>query len=176
MFICHPAIADDLADLKAAHQMFDKAWNTADVNGAFEYWQDGGIWLPDNQAFPIVTNSALGIAMFTKWLETHIFQYSWYKVDYRVVGNTGFVWGVRTRNVIVKATGTGKRTFVKTSLVFMKSKGKTCSQLITFILPFLVFQKIFLPVYSPTLICPLINLPLNPAHYQRPALLDSMPF
>lgn len=124
IFLSQSAIADDLADLKAAHQMFDKAWNTADVNGAFEYWQDGGIWLADNQAFPIVTNSARGIAMFTKWLETHIFQYSWYKVDYRVVGDTGFVWGVRTRNVIVKATGTGKRTFVKTSLVFMKSEGK----------------------------------------------------
>ena len=124
MFISQPAIADDLADLKAAHQMYDKAWNTGDVAGVFEIWQDGAIWLSTSQAFPIVTNSARGIQMFTMWLETHIFRYSWYKVDYRVIGDTGLVWGVMTTNEIVKATGTGKRRFLKTSMVFMKSEGK----------------------------------------------------
>jgi hypothetical protein len=68
--------------------------------------------------------SYMGIQMFTKWLETHIFRYSWYKVDYRVIGDTGLVWGVMTTNVIVKATGTGKRGFYKSSLVFVKSEGK----------------------------------------------------
>jgi ketosteroid isomerase-like protein len=124
MFISQPAIADDLADLKAAHQMYDKAWNTGDVAAVFEIWQDGGIWVPYSYAFPIVTNSALGIQMFTRWLETHMFMYSWYKVDYRVTGDTGFVWGVRTTTEIVKATGIGKRNFLKTSMVFMKTEGK----------------------------------------------------
>lgn len=124
MILTQPAIADDLADLKAAHQMYDKAWNTGNVAGAFEIWQDGGIWIPSMYAFPIVTNSAAGIQMFTRWLETHIFRYSWYKVDYRIIGDTGLVWGVMTTNVIVKATGTGKRGFYKSSLVFVKSEGK----------------------------------------------------
>ena len=124
MLLSQPALADDLADLKAAHQAYDKAWNTGDVAAVFEIWQDGGIWVPYSYAFPIVTNSAIGIQMFTKWLETHIFRYSWYKVDYRVTGDTGFVWGVRTTTEIVKATGTGKRRFVKTSMVFMKIEGK----------------------------------------------------
>ena len=62
--------------------------------------------------------------MFTRWLETHIYRYSWYKVDYRVTGDTGFVWGVRTTMAIVKATGTGKRRFLKTTMVFMKTEGK----------------------------------------------------
>ena len=124
MLLSQPAIADDLADLKAAHQMYDKAWNTGDVAGVFEIWQDGGIWLPSSHAFPIVTNSAIGLKMFTKWLETHIYRYRWYKVDYRVIGDTGLVWGVRTVSVIVKATGTGKRTFHKSSFVFVKSEGK----------------------------------------------------
>ena len=124
MLLSQPAIADDLADLKAAHQMYDKAWNTGDVAGAFEIWQDGGIWVPCSVAFPIVTNSARGIQMFTRWLETHIYRYSWYKVDYRVTGDTGFVWGVRTTNEIVKTTGTGKRRFLKTTMVFMKTEGK----------------------------------------------------
>lgn len=124
MLISQPAIADDLADLKAAHQMYDKAWNTGDVIGAFAIWQDGGIWIPSMYAFPMVTNSAMGIQMFTEWLETHIFRYSWYKVDYRVIGDTGLVWGVMTTSVIAKATGIGKRGFYKGSLVFVKSEGK----------------------------------------------------
>ena len=124
VFLSQPAIADDLADLKAAHQMYDKAWNTGDVAGVFEIWQDGGIWVPSNYGFPIVTNSARGIQMFTMWLETHIFRYSWYKVDYRVIGDTGLVWGVLTTNIIVKATGIGKRGFYKNSMVFVKSDGK----------------------------------------------------
>ena len=124
MFLSQPAIADDLADLKATLQKFDKAWNTADMDTVFEIWQDGGIWLPTNQAFPIVTNSAMGKTMFAKWLESHMYRRSWYKVDYKVIGNTGLVWGLSSRMVIVKATGNGKRYFYKTSYVFVKSEGK----------------------------------------------------
>ena len=105
-------------------QMYDKAWNSANVPGVFEIWQDGGIWLPSQQAFPIVTNSARGIQMFTRFLETHIFRYRWYKVDYRAIGDTGLVWGVMTVDTIVKATGKGKRGFYKGSMVFVKSEGK----------------------------------------------------
>jgi hypothetical protein len=62
--------------------------------------------------------------MFTKFFETHIYRATWYKADYRVIGNTGLVWGLVTRMVINKRTGVGKRTFLKSSLVFMKSEGK----------------------------------------------------
>ena len=124
VFLSQPAIADDLADLKAAHQRFIKAWNTGDMNTVFEIWQDGGIWITPTQAFPVVTNSAMGMQMFTQWLETHIYRANWNKVDYRVIGNTGLVWGVTTVTVIVKATGTGKRYFRKSSIVFVKSEGK----------------------------------------------------
>ena len=124
MILAQPAIADDLADLKATHQRYDKAWNTGDLETVFQIWQDGGIWLPASGAFPIVTNSERGKAMFAKWLETHLYRRSWYKVDYKVIGDTGFVWGLRSSTHIVKATGTGKRYFVKTMYVFVKSEGK----------------------------------------------------
>jgi hypothetical protein len=62
MFISQPAIAVDLADLKTAHQMYDKAWNTGDVAAVFEVWQDGGIWIPSTYGFPIVTNSAIWVS------------------------------------------------------------------------------------------------------------------
>jgi uncharacterized protein (TIGR02246 family) len=124
VFLSQPAIADDLADLKAAHQMFNKAWNTGDVETVFQIWQDGGIWLPINSAFPDVTNSAIGKQMFTKWFETHMYRMNWHKVDYRVIGDTGLVWGLRSGMVIVKATGTGKHYFMKSTVVFVKSEGK----------------------------------------------------
>ena len=66
----------------------------------------------------------MGKQMFSKWLETHYSRETWYKADYRVIGDVGLVWGVRTSVAIVKATGAGKRTFEKESLVFMKSEGK----------------------------------------------------
>lgn len=53
VFLSQPAIADDLADLKTAHQMYDKSWNTGDVAAVFEVWQDGGIWIPSTYGFPI---------------------------------------------------------------------------------------------------------------------------
>jgi len=43
VFLSQPAIADDLADLGAAHQRHDQAWSTGDLNTVFEIWQDGGI-------------------------------------------------------------------------------------------------------------------------------------
>ena len=124
MFLTQPVLADDLADLKATHQKYEKAWNTGDLETVFQIWQDGGIWLPSNQAFPIVTNAEIGKPMFAKWLETHIYRRSWHKVDFKVIGDTGLVWGLRTGNIIVKATGTGKRHFLKTTYVYAKSEGK----------------------------------------------------
>ena len=94
------------------------------MDAVFEIWQDGGIWLSKSRAFPVVTNSAMGKQMFSKWLETHFYNINWYKVDDRVIGDTGLVWGVITEIEMVKATGVGKRSFSKNSLVFVKSNGK----------------------------------------------------
>ena len=124
MLIAQPSMADDLEDLKATHQRYQKAWNTGDLKTAFEIWQDGAIWFPTQQAFPVVTNVAMGLKIFTKWLETHTYRRIWYKADYRVIGNTGLVWGVTTETIMSKTKGTGKRSFCKTSMVFIKSEGK----------------------------------------------------
>ena len=124
MILAQPVTADDLADLKATHQRYMKAWNTADVETVFQIWQDGGIWVPITLGFPEVTNSARGKAGFTKWFETHIYRSIWHKVDYKVIGDTGLVWGLREGVVIVKANGTGKRYSMKTTVTFVKSEGK----------------------------------------------------
>ena len=124
MLFSQPAIADDLADLKATHMNYMKALNTGDVKAIFEYWQEGAVWSPDECGFIWVTKKAVGIQMFTKWFETYTYRTRWYKTDYRVIGNTGLVWGLRVKTVRNKTTGVGRRTFLKTSIVFMKSEGK----------------------------------------------------
>ena len=124
MLLSQPAIADDLAELKATHQRVVNAWNTGDMDAVFEIWQDGAIWLSPGSAFPMVMNSAILKPMLTKWLETRTYRGIPYKTDYRVIGNTGLVWGLRTEIVISKATGTGKSRFFKYSAVYMKSEGK----------------------------------------------------
>ena len=124
IFFTQPAMADDLADLKATHQIYDKAWNSGDLDTVFEIWQDGGIWLPPSQPFPVETDTSLGRQVLAKWLQTHIHQYSWYKVEYRVIGDTGLVWGVTTTDIINKATGTGRRLFHKSAMVFVNVDGK----------------------------------------------------
>ena len=47
-----------------------------------------------------------------------------YKTDYRVIGNTGLVWGLRSEMLISKTTGTGRNRFFKTSVVYTKSESK----------------------------------------------------
>jgi uncharacterized protein (TIGR02246 family) len=123
VLLSQPAIADDLADLKATHQKYTKAWNTGDLETVFQIWQDGGIWLPANRGFPVVTSTAIGKQMFAKWLETHVYMTNWYKIDYKIIGDTGLVWGLRATTAIVKTTGTGKREFMKTTYVYVKSEG-----------------------------------------------------
>jgi uncharacterized protein (TIGR02246 family) len=118
------ALADDLADLKATHQRYWKAWNTGDLKTVFEIWQDGGIWLQTNRAFPTVTNNAIGMKIFTRFLETHTYRSDWYKPDFRVIGNTGLVWGLRTNRIVSKAKGIGKRSSFKSTMVYVKSEGK----------------------------------------------------
>ncbi len=117
-------LADDLADLKATNMSYMKALNTGDVKAIFEYWQEGAVWSPDECGFIWVTQKAHGIQMFTKWFETYTYRTRWYKAEYRVVGNTGLVWGLRVKTVRNKTTGVGRRTFLKTTMVFMKSEGK----------------------------------------------------
>lgn len=124
VLLSQPAIADDLAELKATHQRVVNAWNTGDLDSIFEIWQDGAIWLAYSHDFPMVLNSAILKPMLSKWLETHTFRGMPYKTDYRIIGNTGLVWGLRWDMSISKTTGAGVNRHYKTSAVYIKSEGK----------------------------------------------------
>lgn len=126
MLIPQPAIADDLADLKAAGEKVFQVWNTGDAEGIFDLWpEDGGIWLSATRAFPItVKKSPQGIQFWSNWFQSHIVQISWYNPQYRIIGDTGLVWGLMSHLVMNKNSGTGNEEYRKAAGTFVKIEGK----------------------------------------------------
>jgi len=126
VLISHPAIADDLADLKAAGENILQVWNTEDVEGIFDCWlEEGGIWLSASRAFPApVKKSPRWVQFWTHWFQTHMIRLSWYNPQYRVIGNTGLVWGHMSHYVMNEETGIGKEEYRKAAGTFVKSEGK----------------------------------------------------
>ncbi len=124
MLFSQPALADDLADLKATYMTLWKAANTGDVETMFEIMHDGRIFIGAEHGFPLVmTDRARTKQVWAKIYETHRIRIMWYKPDFRVVGNTGLVWG-HTEISIMSKNGSGTRHSLQTSLVFVKSEGK----------------------------------------------------
>jgi ketosteroid isomerase-like protein len=125
MLISQPAKADDLADLKAAHMKLVKAVNTGDMETLFEMIVDRPIRFGAMHAFPqVMRDKVLGKQFYTKFFETHVYRARWYKPDYRVIGNTGLVWGNMEETRINKKGGPTQRWLLKVSQVFVKVDGK----------------------------------------------------
>jgi hypothetical protein len=72
----------------------------------------------------MVLNLARIKPLWIKHWETHIWMARVYKVEFRVIGNTGLVWGVREVTTINKKSGSGKRRFQKFCGTWVKSDGK----------------------------------------------------
>ena len=123
MLNCQPAIGDDLADLKAANESLDKALSAGDVDAIFEIWQDGAVMI-GGAGFPRVTDNASFQPEAKQLLENISLQPSWYKVDYRVVGDTGLVWGVGIMRITVKATNAVETDYMKICRVYSKFDGE----------------------------------------------------
>ena len=125
-FILPPqaALADDLADLKATHMSYMKALNAGDVETFMDFWVEGGIVFFGSRAFPVQINIARDKKLWSRILQTHRLILIPYKPDYRVIGNTGLVWGHFTSDTINKEKGVGKRRFLKFSFTYVKSEGK----------------------------------------------------
>jgi len=128
MLLCQPAIADDLDDLKATHQKLIMAINTGDVETMFAMMDDKVVRLGSNDGVPhALQNKEFKEQIkhgYMKWFETHLTQHFWYKPDYRIIGNTGLVWGLLEWNVINKTSGLVQRSHLKGSCTYVKSDGK----------------------------------------------------
>ena len=123
MFQCQPAIGDDLADLKAANESIDNAMNAGDADALIEIVQDGAVLIMGT-GFPSVTNNATFKPMVEGLFENITIRSNWYKVDYRVIGDTGLVWGVTIGRRTNKATNETDTNYDKACRVFVKSDGQ----------------------------------------------------
>jgi ketosteroid isomerase-like protein len=128
MLLCQPAIADDLDDLKATHQKFFMAANAGDVETMFAILDDKMVKVVNTDSFPkTFPNKEVKERikqMYIKWYETHSVQVMWHKTDFRVIGNTGLVWGLAERTEVNKKSGIAQKYFNKNTSVYLKSDGK----------------------------------------------------
>ena len=142
MLISQPALADDLADLKATHMGWLKAVNTGDVETMVNFWQEGGVFMPASRPFPIVVNKERAKKIWTRVFQTHMLILTMYKLDYRVIGNTGLVWGHFEELMMNKEKRKGIRRPRKFLMTYLKSEGKW--QIVGFAAcPILGEQKVF---------------------------------
>jgi ketosteroid isomerase-like protein len=118
------SLADDLADLKATHQKLFAAFNSGDVETSMDLWLEGGIFLPASRAFPVVVNIVRGKKMWSRFFQTHMIIMTFYKPEFRVIGNTGLVWGHVDELMMNKEKGVGQRSFLKFSMTYVKTEGK----------------------------------------------------
>jgi len=128
MLLCQPAIADDLDDLKATHQKMTMAINTGDVETMFAMMDDKVVKLGSNDGVPhAIPNKEVKERVkqiFMKMFETYSLQYMWYKPDYRVIGNTGLIWGLVESTLVNKKSGITRISHLKCSSTYVKSDGK----------------------------------------------------
>jgi len=127
MLLCQPAIADDLDDLKATVMKMSQAVNTGDVETLFACLDDNMAKFEPEDGIPHVLNKDIKERVkqgFIKWYETHIYMGMWHKPEFRVIGNTGLVWGLVEVTVVNKNSGIAQKSFLKFSQTFVKSEGK----------------------------------------------------
>jgi ketosteroid isomerase-like protein len=123
MLMSQPSMADDLDDLKATFQSHIKAMNSGDWQTASDGQYDGLISFSFTRAFPtVIRNKAQWVKLVTRWYEgMQTFRSTWYKPDFRVIGNTGLVWGLRT-SVQQRKKGPIQTRFLKTSQTWVKTE------------------------------------------------------
>ena len=128
MLLCQPAIADDLDDLKAAVNKYTMAINTGDVETQFAILDDKLVRLGSEDGIPhAIPNKEVKERIkqaYMKRSETHSTRLMRYKPDFRVIGNTGLVWGLVQRTRVNKKSGITRISTSKNSLTFVKSDGK----------------------------------------------------
>jgi ketosteroid isomerase-like protein len=123
ILMSQPSMADDLEDLKATFQSHIKAVNSGDWQTVSDGQYDGFISFSIRQAFPTpVRNRAQWVKTLNRLKETwQTFRTTWYKPDFRVIGNTGLVWGLRTEVFQLK-NGPVRTNFLKTSQTWVKTE------------------------------------------------------
>jgi ketosteroid isomerase-like protein len=125
IFISQQGYADDLSDLKATHAKYNKALNALDVETLYGFYWNEQIRVSQTDGFPSVlkTNERFKAGWTRVFASFERFQSRYITTDYRVIGNTGLVWGIRTELRKMKDRP-AKRWFLATTIVYVKSDGE----------------------------------------------------
>ena len=128
LFVPQFALGTDLDDLKATYEKVIQAWNNFDADTIASMDYPGRVNYFCLYAFPDVApmeNTQEHIAKSLKKFFDNIesFSVTPYNIQYRVIDNTGIVWGYFT--MIEKQKGELTKTwYVRTTSTWMKSNGK----------------------------------------------------
>jgi ketosteroid isomerase-like protein len=122
------AFGTDLDDLKAADAQATKAFNSLDAATIASTVYPGGVYFGATDAFPTLVATENTVAQHTNLLKTLFGSLDYlfvvpYNIQYKVVGNTGIVWGHET--VLSKAKGGQAQTrHYRVTTTWVKSDGK----------------------------------------------------
>ncbi len=97
------ALAGDADDLKAAYEKLVNAWNTGDGDTIASMIYPGAVNMGAGEPFPSLapmkdTKAQVAQSMKMTFDSVDFIRLTPYNLQYRVVGNTGIIWGFFTSN------------------------------------------------------------------------------
>jgi len=128
LFIPQFAAADDLDDLKAAYEKIINAWNTQDAETIAAMIYPGAVNLDADAPFPSLapmkdTQAQIVQSMKMLFGSLEFISLTPYNLQYKVVGDTGIIWGFFATNF--KAKGQPPSTnYVRVTATYVKSDRK----------------------------------------------------
>ena len=128
LFIPQFAAGDDLADLKAANEKIIKAYNTHDAETIASMISPGAVSFDYDAAFPNVapmenTQAQITQSMTLLFGAVEFISINPYNPQYRVIGNTGIVWGHYTVNIKLKGQPSYITRYARYTSTWIKSGG-----------------------------------------------------
>lgn len=122
------AMGDDVADLKATQAKVVQAWNTLDSQTLASVVYPGSVSFDYDAAFPGVTPDNITPEQLAAMLKASLSNVEFvslnpYNLQYKVVGNTGIIWG--HSSMLIKPKGEPPvRQISRYSSTWVKSNGK----------------------------------------------------
>lgn len=119
------ALGSDLDDFKAFSSRIIDAWNSLDAEGIIStHYPPGAIIFERDNPFPSTQTKEEAVAGLKMWFTTIEFlKITPYDVHYKVVGDTGVVWGYYTANFKPKG-GPIETGYARYTMTAVKSGGK----------------------------------------------------
>ena len=127
VFLIAPAARGELNEFKAAAEQYTEAWNSAAVGAIVAATHDRAVAFVRDAAFPIDYeqggNDALRGALQNYFTNLEGFTLTWINPQYRVIGNTGILWG-HSRVVKKPIDGPQQTIYSRSTLIYTKVEGK----------------------------------------------------